>query len=358
MKKILYVKHSDSTFIKIDQRILEKQYRVVPFLINQNKQGFSFLKRMLNLLFFLFWNAPGSVAMVTWFGDYHAALMVFVGKLTRTRVIIFAGGQEAICYPELKKGVYYKKWRGTCVKFALKNAALIIPNHSSLVFHQNFYYSPDGKKDGISHYIPGIRTPIQVIPNGIDTGRFYRDSKIPKVPASILTVGTMSSRADFINKGFDLFTEMARRNSDLRFTLIGIKKEFIPWIEENYRISEVSNLHLIFSYCPEEVLLMNYNKAKVFVQASITEGMPNTLNEAMLCECIPVGSNVNGIPDAIGDTGIIVLKRSVLELEKAVYQALNLKTGTKARNHVLEHFSLEKREEKILKVLKEQNLYS
>jgi glycosyltransferase involved in cell wall biosynthesis len=352
MKKILYVKHSDSTFVKIDQQILEKQYCVIPFLINQKKQRFHFLMRMINLLFFLFWNAPKCSAMVTWFGDYHAALMVFVGKLTRTRVIIFAGGQEAICYPELKKGVYYKKWRGACVKFALKNAALIIPNHSSLLFHQNFYYTPDGKKDGISHYIPGIRTSIQVIPNGIDTRRFYRDSSIPKGPASILTVGTMSSNADFINKGFDLFTEMARRNKDLHFTLIGIKKEFIPWIEENYRISEVSNLQLIFSYCPEDVLLMNYNKAKVFVQASITEGMPNTLGEAMLCECIPVGSNVNGIPDAIGDTGIIVMHRNVEELEQVVRKALTLNTGIDARQHVLDNFTLALREEKLLNLFK------
>jgi len=42
-----------------------------------------------------------------------------LGRLLRVRVIIFAGGQEAICYPELKKGAYYKRFRSKFVKFAL-----------------------------------------------------------------------------------------------------------------------------------------------------------------------------------------------------------------------------------------------
>jgi glycosyltransferase involved in cell wall biosynthesis len=269
------------------------------------------------------------------------------------RVIIFAGGQEAICYPELRKGVYYKKWRGRFVKYALRNATHIVPNHQSLVYHENFYYSADGKKDGIRHYIPGIATPMTIIPNGIDTARFSRDSSIPKDPHRVLTVGTMSSNADFINKGFDLFTEMARRNPGLKFTLIGIKRQFLPWIEEHYSTGDIPNLEVIFSFCPEEVLFRKYNEAKVFVQASITEGMPNTLSEAMLCECIPVGSNVNGIPDAMGGNGIIVMKRSVDELEQAVRKALIMDSGPAARRYVLDHFTFALRERKVLELCDE-----
>lgn len=353
LKKILFIKHAESSFVMSDQRIFEKQYKVVPFLINQKKGGLYFFKRMVNLVVFLLWNAPGSYAFVTWFGDYHSAVMVAVGRLMGKKVIIFAGGQEAICYPELKKGVYYKKWRGRFVKFALRHASMIIPNHESLIFHQNFYYTPDGKKDGIKHYVKGIKTPINVIPNGIDTLKFYRDTNIPKEANQVLTVGTMSSTADFINKGFDLFIKMAQNNPELNFTLIGIKPRFMPWVEENYPIHEARNLKLIFSFCPDDVLFMEYNRAKVFVQASITEGMPNTLNEAMLCECIPVGSKVNGIPDAIGDTGVIVDKRNVKELEKAVRKALDLNTGQSARQRVLSNFTIALRKERVLKLFGE-----
>jgi len=353
LKKILYIKHADSSFVLSDQRILESRYKVIPFLVNQKKGGFYFFRRMVSLCFFLLFNTTGSDALVTWFGDYHAALMVFFGRLMGKKVIIFAGGQEAVCYPELQKGVYYKKIRGRCVKFALRHASMIIPNHESLIFHQNFYYTPEGKKDGIKHYVKGIKTPFTIIPNGIDTQKYFRDYTIQKEENQVLTVGTMSSTADFVNKGFDLFIKLAQNNPNLNFTLIGIKHKFMLWIEENYPIREVSNLKVIFSFCPDEVLFKEYNRAKVFVQASITEGMPNTLNEAMLCECIPVGSNVNGIPDAIGDSGVIINKRDVKDLENAVHKALTLDTGKIARQRVLDNFTMALREERVLSLFRD-----
>jgi glycosyltransferase involved in cell wall biosynthesis len=81
--------------------------------------------------------------------------------------------------------------------------------------------------------------------------------------------------------------------------------------------------------------------------------MPNTLCEAMLCECIPIGSNVNGIPDAIGDTGIIVKKRDVMELEAGLRKALELNTGGKASNRIKENFSFELREKNLISALEE-----
>jgi glycosyltransferase involved in cell wall biosynthesis len=125
----------------------------------------------------------------------------------------------------------------------------------------------------------------------------------------------------------------------------------MPWIEKNYQVSSIKNLELIFFFCPDEVLFEKYNQAKVFVQASITEGMPNTLSEAMNCECIPVGSNVNGIPDAMGDTGVIVMKRSVDELEQAILKALKMETGERARSYVENNFTLVLRRERLISLL-------
>jgi glycosyltransferase involved in cell wall biosynthesis len=292
--------------------------------------------------------------MITWFADYHASVLVFLGKILNIKVVIIAGGQEAVCYPELKKGVYYKKFRGSFVKFALRHAALILPNHESLVYHENFYYDPAGKKDGMKYYVPGLKTKIVVIPNGIETDKFFRDPSIRKDPGTVLTVGTMGSVYDFMNKGYDLFIDMARRNPDLNFIMVGIKKKFLPWIEEHYPFYDIPNLTAIYSFCPHEVLFESYNKARVFVQASITEGMPNTLCEAMLCECTPVGSNVNGIPDAIGKTGIIIKKRDVAELEAGVRKALTLNSGKEAAARIREHFSFDEREEKMIHVIKEE----
>lgn len=353
MKKILYIKQVDRAFILFDQRLLEKYFYVRTFLLNRDRGGLYFLYKISRLFLFLLFNVRGSVAMVTWFGDYHAAVMTFIGTLFNVKVIIFVGGQETICYPELKKGVFRTKFRASVVRYALKNASLIIPNHKSLIYHENYYYDSNGKKDGIKYYIPEIKTRIEIIPNGINTEKFFRDSNIPKDDHMILTVGTMTSIYDFFNKGFDLFFEMAKKNNDLNFVLIGIKKQFFNWVEINYKPSQIKNLLLIPSFCPYPILFEYYNKAKVFVQASITEGMPNTINEAMLCECIPVGSNVNGIPDAMGGVGVILKTRTVNELEKAVYKALSMNSGSAARQHVLENYTYILREERLIKLLDE-----
>jgi glycosyltransferase involved in cell wall biosynthesis len=136
--------------------------------------------------------------------------------------------------------------------------------------------------------------------------------------------------------------------------MVGIKKPFLPWIEEKHPFYDIENLTVIYSYCPHEILFESYNQAQVFVQASITEGMPNTLCEAMLCECTPVGSNVNGIPDAIGTTGIIIKKRDVAELETGVRMALSLNSGKEAARRIRENFALDDREKKMIRVLREE----
>jgi len=353
MDKIIFVKPANSTFIKADQKILESHFVVVPYLLKIQTNPFSFILALTKLFFYLLFNVRKSKAVVTWFADYHAFVIALVCKITGTKFVIFAGGQEAICYPELHKGVYYKKFRGSCVKYALKNASLIIPNHQSLVYHENYYYSDSGKKDGMKYYIPELKTRMAVIPNGYDIEKFKRDYAIAKVQNMVLTIGKTNTLPDILNKGFDVFTEVAMRNPQLQFVIIAIKKEHIEWMENKYHVSQIPNLKLIPYLCPFETLSLYFNQAKVFVQASITEGMPNTLGEAMLFECVPVGSSVNGIPDTIGDTGVIVQKRNVEELENAILKALTLDTGKKAREHIIANFTMEKREQKIIEALRE-----
>lgn len=353
--RIIYIKPANSSFIRGDQEILEKQFEVKPFLLNQNKNKFIFGWKLFVLSFYLLSNVfRRNVIFVAWFADYHSAIMALIAKLTSKKSLIFIGGQEAVSYPELKKGVYRKKIRGCCVKYALRNTNLIIANHKSLIYHENFYYNAENPHiDGIQHYVFRLKTKTEIIYNGIDATKFKRDYSILKQENMILTVGTMNQIGDFYNKGFDLFIEVAARNKDMHFVLIGLNPNYLEWTEENYKVSKITNLQIIPSFCPQNVLNLKYNEAKVFVQASITEGMPNTLSEAMLLECIPVGSNINGIPDAIGETGVIVKNRNADSLEKCILEAMKLNTGQKARERVLNLFSIQNRERKILKVVQE-----
>ena len=348
---ILYIKRADSSFVKADQKTLEREYPVKPFLLKESKGKASLVLKLFEMIWFVFRNRNEADYIITWFADYHSAILTFLGNMFNLRVIIFAGGQEAVSYPELGKGVYHHKIRGRFVKYALRNCFLIIPNHDSLIFHVNDYYQSSGKKDGMTYYNPDLKTRMEVIHNGIDTDKYYRDSSISKQEGTVLTVGTMTTTSDFYNKGFDLFIQLAERNPTLSFTLIGLKPSFADWVEENYHVSRIPNLTIIYSFCPDEVLFQNYNQANIYIQASITEGMPNTLNEAMLCGCIPVGSNVNGIPDAIGSTGVIVQHRDIEELDQALHKALAMKTEKDAIQHALTNYTQDIRAAAILSLL-------
>ena len=144
-----------------------------------------------------------------------------------------------------------------------------------------------------------------------------------------------------------MFIQAAAAMPEFEFILIGLKPTFLEWTEQNYKVSEIRNLRIIPSFCPHEVLRESYNKAAVFVQCSITEGMPNTLSEAMLLGCVPVGSNINGIPDAIGDTGVIVKHRQVNEIKEAIMRASVLQNPGAARARVTELFSFDRREQQL-----------
>ena len=52
-----------------------------------------------------------------------------------------------------------------------------------------------------------------------------------------------------------------------------------------------------------------YSKSRFYLQLSNTEGFGVSLCEAMLCECIPIVSSVNMLPEIVGDTGFILETR-------------------------------------------------
>ncbi|MFN3939996.1 MAG: glycosyltransferase, partial [Chitinophagales bacterium] len=71
------------------------------------------------------------------------------------------------------------------------------------------------------------------------------------------------------------------------------------------------------------------------------------LGEAMLCGCIPIGSDAASIPEIIGDTGFILKKRDAGELKTLIFKALQSnkrELSEKAINRIKENWPSEKRE--------------
>ena len=112
MTRVIFIKPSNSSFILSDQKILEKDFLVDPYLVKMSKSMVKMISASLKLFFYLLTKGKGNDFFITWFADYHAAIVSFVGKIYNKKVVILMGGMDAINYPKLKKGVFYKKYRG------------------------------------------------------------------------------------------------------------------------------------------------------------------------------------------------------------------------------------------------------
>src|SRR6185369_10376616 len=97
-----------------------------------------------------------------------------------------------------------------------------------------------------------------------------------------------------------------------------------------------------------------YSKQQFYFQISIAEGFPSAICEAMLCNCIPIGSNVAAIPMIIGDCGFVLNKRDPEMLMALIKNALNSDTKTlakKSRERIIELFPQGKREAELIKLI-------
>ena len=87
-----------------------------------------------------------------------------------------------------------------------------------------------------------------------------------------------------------------------------------------------------------------YQKHKIFVLPSLTEGLPNTLCEAMLCGCIPIVSNVGVMPDLVNGFGYVLKTKNVQTLTHIISQAeLKSMNLSDIRHQVIIKYPLGKR---------------
>ena len=162
-------------------------------------------------------------------------------------------------------------------------------------------------------------------------------------------MANVSTYVEWIRKGINYFVMLAERLPQHSFLLVGMDRSIL---EQFLKRPAPVNVEIVPRVQSDD-LIKAYSRTKVYVQLSLSEGMPNALCEAMLCECVPVGSNVNGIPNIIGDTGIVVQKQDMAEMEAALVKALTLDKGRQARERIIGQFPPEKRLSELIEVFRE-----
>ncbi|RMD86126.1 MAG: glycosyltransferase [Calditrichaeota bacterium] len=264
-----------------------------------------------------------------YFADYHSLLPVLFAKLFKKKSALILAGYGVTYIPELNYGSFANPIRGFCAGYSISNADYLLPVDGSLITEAK-------------EWVQNIKGEIHIIPYGFDPQKWYCDTPKEKI---VLTVGNFDTLQRIRRKGGDFFIEVAKLLPEYRFVMVGVTDSGRELLEK------IDNVEFIEKVTQDELRKI-YSKAKVYAQFSLHEGFPNVVGEAMLCECIPVGSNANGIPTEIGDCGFILENRDPAEAAKLITKAMNSSDnfGKKARERILTNFLPEMREQGFLKV--------
>lgn len=233
---------------------------------------------------------------------------------------------------EFSYGLWLSPWKSALARRAIKKAARVLVVDQSL-------------KDEVLQRIQYPGKNIEVLPTGFDD-KFWRPSGL-KEPM-VVTVAAVQSEGRLKIKGVDILFEVARGLPLINFVLIGFN------VEKFGNLVPPTNLKLL-PILDQSELLQYYQRAKVYCQPSRREGLSNTLCEAMLCECIPVATNVGGSARAVGEDGLIVNSNDPSALVTAIEQALRMpsSTGSKARQRIVDLFPLQKRVDRLKELISE-----
>ncbi len=266
----------------------------------------------------------------SWFASVYSSLLILLTKILRKKSIIVLGGGDAARIPELRYGIWNSKWKSALLRYALPRATKVIAVDDSL------------KRDAIelAHY--GGEN-ISIIPTGYDSERWKPDGEKENL---VLTVANCPDEQRIKLKGIDQFIQAAQCLPEFRFVAVGISEH----VQQHLKLPHNVELH---GFTSQNELLHFYRRAKVYCQFSRREGLPNSLCEAMLCECVPVGTKTGGIPTAIGNAGFLVNGNDMEQTATAIQQAMNnhAEKSKEARNQIIERFSLEQRERRLKELI-------
>lgn len=342
MEKVIYIHPGKSTFVVKDLEILQSKYNVSEFTFNPSAA--KVINSAFRQFFFLLFHCKGAKLIVCQFAAYHTVLPIIFGKIYGIKVLIITGGTESVSFPSINYGNLRRQPLAWATRFSLKYCSHISPVHSSLMYSKYTYQSADYEVQGAKFHIKDLKTPYTEIPNAYDPEKWILPEKVLKDSKRFLTIAAgLNNPMRYKLKGIDLIVAIAPQFPACSFVVIGFSD-----------INAFKNLpeNVIFKKAVANAdLVHEFALAQFYLQLSISEGFPNALAEAMLNACVPIGSDVASIPYIIDGCGFILKKRSALELELVLKQALasNYQAlGAKAKQRIEENFTIERRKTELL----------
>lgn len=295
---------------------------------------------MLKSFFWLLAHKDEYEAVHVHLASSPAVAAVAAGRLTGRRTLIKLGGGRGVDEISLSMGSALGR---------LKLAFFRASRPDLLVMNAEVHDWLKGE--------PGFAAlPLRRFRNGVDTGRYAPPLYNEKIGAKealgldnaqlFLFVGRLSPEKrvkEFLEAWAELFAEEAAPPK-ARLLIVG------GGPEEPALRRAVADLGLAGSVAlagPKDDLLPYYRAADVLILPSISEGLSNSMLEAMACGVAVLASRVGGAKEALsdGESGLLFDPLSRAELKAALRRfladrSLAVRLGERARKTAVERYSM------------------
>jgi len=337
LKRIIFIYPTLSSFIKHDLAILMTKFNVY----HQNLSWQKKLATPLNLLrqfIFILDKIKSTDAIIVSFAGYWSLFPIILGNLYKKPTFIILHGTDTVSMPQFNYGSLRKPVLRFFILSSIRNATKLFPVSKYLIYSKNTYIN---SIQGIKAYLsPKINLNYTVIPNGFKINDWICAESKEKSFVSVI------SGNRFELKGGEEILTIAKKYQNYIFYLVGsVDLEKIVNIPKNV---------VFLGYLNQKSLNKVFSKSQFYLQLSLSEGFGCSLAESMLCNCVPIVSCVNEMPNIVGENGFIVDKRSEDELLSIIEEAIKTdrnilkEMGENARNSIIDRYSLKQRKIKLI----------
>lgn len=189
-----------------------------------------------------------------------------------------------------------------------------------------------------------------VVPNGIDTNRFFPNSDaggriraewgVPREEELIGLVGRLDPMKDH-ETFFQAALLLLQARRTVRFVCVGDgPSKYRTLLQDRARSLGLSN-HILWVGMRSDVADV-YNALDLLVNCSYGEGFSNVIGEAMACGIPCVVTDVGDSGLVIGELGELVATKDPVALKRGMQRLLDCKPGAaEIRRRIVDHFSLE-----------------
>ena len=198
-------------------------------------------------------------------------------------------------------------------------------------------------KDLYSYYLKrGVeKSKLELLYNGVDVKRYVPKKKPPGI--RLLFIGNFVPRKGIIYL-IRSFREIKKHVPEAELHIVGRRNEKNEYVQQARKesIEDISFVDVV----NENDLIRHFQEATMLVHPAVYEAFGMTLIEAMACGTPVIATRVGGIPEVLGDSGILIKPKSPDSIAKAVIDLLDNRKKydslvKKGRARAVKYFSWE-----------------